>query len=506
MNNAMQLLESMEQIPDTYILDAHAEQSKTAYPRRKRVFVAAVLAAVLALAGCATAIHYVLAESPFTALPKISGEDISYEDIDLTVTDVSPTGIRLNCTIRNEAFPEGDPEDAQNAIAIINGPFYLEKKTTSGWEKLPKRMEDATWEKQEYITGGELELEYSWGVIYGQLDPGTYRLTTTVVEGQPEIAVEFNITVSADVPYAEAIQRCNDATDALLNRESYHVYLSQIQEYGQIPEGGKIADGHDTSYSEFWKSGEDYLELFSREEGQVVDGKMKKDGIKYRLDNETEYDSTTPMAGWSVWPALDDERLAWWAEYYEAENVLFPEGIGVVSDEEITFQRKTGDDESRVETVSFLFDPEGNLKTIVSVATEEQFYAENQSVPVTTTVTVEILDTDDATVSQKIAQQDVDFYREFSWKNDQKEYTPLNVAFRNTMSSPVTSAPEAIALAQKECSVDYTKIVVYRDETAGMWRVEFQIVYGHGGYQNVYLNDDGITQMIANAGARSTAG
>lgn len=506
MKNPMQLLEAMEKIPDTYILDAHAAPSKSALPRKKLVLVAAVLGALLAFGGCAAAIHYVWAESPFTGLPRLSGEEISSDEIDLTVTDVSPTGIRLNCTIRNEAFPGGDPEDAKNAIAIINGPFRLEKETESGWEELPKRMEDATWEKQEFVTGGQLELEYSWGVVYGHLDSGTYRLTTTVVEGQPEIAVEFDIPAPDDMTYAEAIQKCNDATDALLNQEYYHVSLSQIQEYGQIPEGVKIADNHDTSYSEFWKSGEDYLELFSREEGQVVDGKMKKDGIKYQLDNETEYDSATPVAGWSVWPALDDERLAWWAAYYEPDDVLFPEGIGVISDEEITFQRKIRDTENRVETVSFLFDPEGNLKTIVSVATEDRFYAENLSVPVTTTMTIEVLDTDAAAISQKIAQQDVNFYREFSWEKDQKDCTPLNVTFRNTTPNPVTSAPEAIALAQKECSVDYTKIVVYRDEDAGMWRIEFQIVYGHGGYQNVYLSDDGITQMISNAEAKSSAG
>ena len=84
----------------------------------------------------------------------------------------------------------------------------------------------------------------------------------------------------------------------------------------------------------------------------------------------------------------------------------------------------------------------------------------------------------------------------------QKERTPLNVDFQNTEVSSVTNAPEAIAQAVKECNVDYTKIVVYRDEAAGMWRVEFQILYGHGGYQYVYLNNDGITQMIANAGAK----
>ena len=502
MKSAMQLLEAVGQIQDDYIMDAHGEIPKSTSPRKRILLIAAVVAALLALAGCAMAIHYVWAESPFTSLPRLTGEDIHYEDIELTITGVSPTGMSLMCTIRNEAFPEENQDEAQNAIGIINGPFYLEKKTETGWEELPKRIEDATWSKQEYLTGGQLDLGYSWGLVYGRLTPGTYRLTTTVVEGQPEVHVEFNIADSSNLTHAEAIQRCNDAIDAVLNRECYHVYLSQLTEYGDIPEGIRMDDGQNTSYSEFWKSGEDYLELYAREEGHVEDGMMKKDGVKYRLDNETEGDSNTPVAGWSVWPDLDDERLAWWAAYYEPNSAAFPDGIGVISDEEVTFQRKTYDDDNQTETISFRFDDGGNLKKIVSTRVEKRFYAENAFVPVTNTMTIEICDTDSVSISKKITDQDVNFYRDFSWEKDQKERTPLNVDFQNTAVCPVTNAPEAIAQAVKECNVEYTKIVVYRDEAAGMWRVEFQIMYGHIGYQYVYLNNDGITQMIANAGAK----
>ena len=493
MKSAMQLLEAVGQIQDDYIMDAHSDIPKAASQHKRFLLIAAVIAALLALAGCAMAIHYVWAESPFTSLPRLTGEDIHYEDIELTITGVSPTGIRLMCTIRNEAFPEENQDEAENAIEIINGPFYLEKKTDTGWEELPKRIEDATWSKQEFITGGQLDLGYSWGLVYGRLNPGTYRLTTTVVEGQPEVHVEFNIADSSNLTHAEAIQRCNDAIDAVLNRECYHVYLSQLTEYGEIPEGIRMDDGQNTSYSEFWKSGEDYLELYAREEGHVEDGMMKKDGVKYRLDNETEGDSNTPVAGWSVWPDLDDERLAWWAAYYEPNSAAFPDGIGVISDEEVTFQRKTYDDDNQTETVSFRFDDGGNLKKIVSTRVEKRCYAENAFVPVTNTMTIEICDTDSVSISKKITDQDVNFYRDFSWEKDQKERTPLNVDFQNTAVCPVTNAPEAIAQAVKECNVDYTKIVVYRDEAAGMWRVEFQILYGHGGYEYVYMNTDGIT-------------
>lgn len=356
MKNAMMLLDAIGEIQDGYILDAHSDHVKASFPRRRIMLIAAVIAALLALAGCGVAIHYVWAESPFTSLPRLSGEDIRYEDIELTVTGVSPTGISLMCHIQNQGFPQENQDDAEKSIEIINGPFSLERKTDTGWEALPKRIEDATWTKQNYITGGQLDLGYSWGLVYGRLSPGIYRLTTTIVEGQPEVSVEFIIGDTSNLTNGEAIQKCNDAVDAILDREYYHVYLSQLTEYGEIPDGVRMNDGQNTSYSEFWKYDEDYLEFYAREEGQVVDGSMKKDGVKYRLDNETEYDSTTPVAGWSVWPGLDDERLAWWATYYEPEAVAFPEGIGVISDDEITFQRGMNDDENATETVSYRFD------------------------------------------------------------------------------------------------------------------------------------------------------
>lgn len=465
------------------------------------LLVAAILAGILMLAGCGTVVYkLVMAESPFTSLPLLSGEDIAYDDIEVTVTWASPTGISLMCTIDHPAFACENPDNAENAIDIINGPFYLERKTGGGWEELPKRIKDATWSKQTFRTGGKLDLGYYWGTVYGYLEPGTYRLTTTVVEGQPEVQVEFEIEAPKNLSNAEAIQKCNDAVQAILERESYHICLSQQSEYGPVPEGIYLGE-NSTDYSEFWKSGEDYLELFSRgTEGQVVDGSMKKDGVKYRLDNEVEGYSDTPIAGWSVWPDLDDVRLAWWAPFYHPDRVAFPEGVGVIRSDEITFQQTLAEESSKTQTVSYYFDEVGSLERIVSVFVDTQVNGFDATL--TATMTIEVKDTDAAAISQKIAEQDINFYREFSWDKDRKNMTPLDAAFKNTSACPVSSAPEAIAQAVRECTADYTKIVVYRDKTAGMWKVEFQILYGHIGYQYIYMNDDGITQMISEAGSK----
>ena len=143
-----------------------------------------------------------------------------------------------------------------------------------------------------------------------------------------------------------------------------------------------------------------------------------------------------------------------------------------------------------------------NLEKYQSVSVDSVAVDSKDSVTVTGSMTITVEDTDPADISQKIEEQDINFYREFSWSEEQKNITPLSVTFQNTTPSPVTNAPEAIAQAIKECSVEYTKIVVYRDESAGMWKVEFQIFYGHQGYQYIYLNNDGITQMVANGSAR----
>lgn len=475
----------------------HAKVRKLA--PRKIWFIAAILALMLILMGCAAAAYMVWAESPFTALPLLPGDEIAYDDIQIQVMGAAPNGMAMMCSIDNPAFSSENPDESEKSIYIINGPFYLERKTGSGWEKLPKLIEDATWSKQTFRTGGELDLHYSWGGVYGYLDPGTYRITTTVVEGQPEVQVEFEIAAPKNLTNAEAIKKCNDAFQSIANREFYHVYLTQQSEFGPEPEGINVGDNMCVC-EEFWKFGEDYLSLNSKAGGPVNDGWMKKDGVKYRLDNEVEGYSNTPAAGWSVWPDLEDNRLSWWAMYYHPDAITFPEGIGVISDEEITFQLIHQEGETVTQTVSFYFDETGNLKKYQSVKVDTN--VDGFGVTKTYTLTILIQDTDPAVISQKIEEQDINFYRKFNWAEDQKNKTPLNVTFRNTTPSPVTNAPEAIAQAVKECTVDYTKIVVYRDEASGMWKVEFQINYGHLGYQYVYMNNDGITQMVADGVAK----
>lgn len=473
-------------------------------PRLRRLgkpfLVAAILAGMMLLAGCGTVVYRLItAESPLFDLPLLSGEDVNYEDIKLTAKDITPSGLHLYCEIDDEAFPDHRVAESENAIFMLSiAPITLERKTDGGWEALPKKIDDAQWMPDEVLTGGHYDWLVSWSGVYGYLEPGVYRLTTQVIEGLPEASLEFTIEEAEDLTTAQALDKCNRAMQALMDQPYYHTYSSFTGKFGdlsRVPEGVYLDEDLE-SYSEQWKAGADYLELGMRQPGVVIGGMMKKDGIKYQLDNEDENDSTTPIAGWSVWPALEDERLASW-HAYSPEAVSFPEGIGVVSQAQITFQAEV---EGEPSIVSFYFDPEGNLTGTESVRVKKQYNGFDAEM--TYTNHMEVLPANPQEIDAKFAQQNVNFYRPFSWEADRTSLPHLDIPFQNTTPSPVATAPEAIALAMKECAVEYTKIVVYRDEAAGIWKVEFQILYGYQGYQYIYMDNDGMTQMISGLGSK----
>lgn len=90
---------------------------------------------------------------------------------------------------------------------------------------------------------------------------------------------------------------------------------------------------------------------------------------------------------------------------------------------------------------------------------------------------------------------------QFSYMYDLScDYYAKTEGFVNVEVSPVTNSEEAIARAKRELN-EYIVTSVSYDHVERMWRVEFQ-KYGPDGYDYiyVYLNSDGITQMIVYPG------
>ena len=394
------------------------------------------------------------------------GPMFTTENVHLSVGEVTPTSMRVYLTVDRDVYTLGD------VLVRWDGPYTIEKKAGDGWEQLPLKTD--TWKSSSTVATVWDEYDWSvdWSACYGILESGTYRFTTELAEDIGPMSVEFEVPETDNATIA-------DAVESLMNEEAYHISYTYSYDYGspdqytqeQWERVQEAMENAEKDRLEYWKSGDDLL-LFFYHGDRISIGMMYKDGIRYRLDHEGD-DSTNPVIGWSQMPAVDLSRFTDW-NY----ALLRPDFVGEVE-----------------------YGEDGEVKRIVGVREGVAFEGTLDAPYVDTTVW-EVVTTDPAVVAEKFAEQNVNVSRPFSWEEDAANMPAREVEFVNTTVQPVSTVSEVIALAQNECTVEYTKIIVYRDEDAGIWKVEFQMEYGYHGYQYIYLDDEGITQMISGAGSK----
>ena len=106
--------------------------------------------------------------------PECENDDIA---LIMDMRHVTPSG----ATVRFTQY------DDQHKDELIYGEgFYLEKQDEDGWYQLPMIIDDAVFTDEGYVIppGGESEIETEWAWLYGELEPGTYRICKTVWKGQ----------------------------------------------------------------------------------------------------------------------------------------------------------------------------------------------------------------------------------------------------------------------------------------------------------------------------------
>lgn len=462
-----ELFTGLSYIDSKYIAEAETVTEFTAERRltlRRPILLAAVIALLMMLVGCGTALYLTLAEEPWASMPRAEGADVPREDIRVTVNSVCPTGIQLKCDIA------GFGTEETSIIMLQNAPCTLEKQTDAGWEEIPKQMEDPDWTADRMLTDGHEFVQTNWKTVYGYLDVGHYRITLEVIEGHDPIALEFEIT---EEMRTEGLEMAEE----LVSREYWHVRESGYHTFGSlenVPE--EIHDqfrgpfGDEDDVTEFWKYGNDYLCLYY-DEGELEIGMMLKDGVKYSLEREWE-SNDAPIVGWMPWPDLDPDRLSGWNYYFATD--LYQQELTYRTDgtvEQAVFTRTSNDDGG-------------------------------YDVEQTSVITLEFPATTPEEIAQRIAEQNTNVWQAFSWEEDRQKYKSLDVEYVNTSPSPIVTAADALALAEKECTVEATRVKVYRDMKAGIWKIEYQIFYGYNGYQYIYLNDQGLTVMVSGAGSK----
>lgn len=109
-------------------------------------------------------------------------------------------------------------------------------------------------------------------------------------------------------------------------------------------------------------------------------------------------------------------------------------------------------------------------------------------------------DTDQAKINQILGAKDFSYTGSFHYKEDYNYYKDdpglKQSNFVNTERTEVKDAEQAVALAKKECTISYDSIAVAFDADLKIYRISFYKKDWLGGDQNVYINHEGITQLI----------
>ncbi len=91
--------------------------------------------------------------------------------------------------------------------------------------------------------------------------------------------------------------------------------------------------------------------------------------------------------------------------------------------------------------------------------------------------------------------------KDFSYKKDTDTYKVGDpgvnpFGFVNVDVCFIDSPEDAIARAKNECTVKHNVTTVYYDTSTDMWMVLFSTEMVLGGCQSVYMNSNGVTQLI----------
>lgn len=419
----------------------------------------------------------------------------------MSVKESSPTGATLEWWSQ---------DDGTGGKLTTDDSYWLEK--WDGNEYVPlEPVKEAVWQEKVYeIPEGEVPLEFylDWEMIYGQLDTGYYRIGkvfTLTCNGESQTVegyAKFRIFTREMEPYLE---KCRAAFNALLAQESYHIY---IRDYP-----GVYNSSMDYTYlsKELWKSEDNMLmqgKRFLETEGEAVqldsgDGTMLRDGKGYGLEWENG-DVNQPVA---YWQSLDHIKDVSYYDFLLIGIEWYENKIGEVCENgnEIILVGTTYSEEYPYEEYVLTFGEAGNLTGITHYVMPEQNCPEEEKVLYTY---LEVRETPAEEIRRLIASQDVTNPNAFSWAEEHNAYPDAKRSgFVNTTARTGLNSENIAELALRETDLTaddmeamreeryYNKTRVFYDDAAGIWKVEFSCSQ-ESWFQAVYLNDEGITQMV----------
>ena len=352
------------------------------------------------------------------------------------------------------------------------------------------------------VSGSQTDhYQLDWSDSYGELKPGFYRVgryyTVTLNSGETETNVCYAKFRIMDGNFEELLKKCKNAFDALLNGENYHVYATDWMTQ------------HDFTYymtTEVWKNGEDYLSdtrYVNRSNPSTLEarrGAMVRDGSRYDLEWSQD-DVTSAVSGWKANTYLDETNFQLWSfalEWYDARvEDIVQNGNQISIIEKYDFNDLYENTE-----ITLTFDDDGKLIAMTRAYLPTRNCAQKDK---DIDVEVVVRNTSAADIAKTIDNQDLSKPMSFSYADDVAAYPDAQKSgFKNTSTQNITSIEDAIRIASAECTLKthepdgeaYNIVEVLYDSSAKIWKVIFMWSQNTDEPQYIYLNEQGITQMI----------
>lgn len=406
--------------------------------------------------------------------------------------------------------------DGANMVVSTNDEYWLEKKTETGWEKLPL-LAEPEWKESNYVLshGMYTMLAVDWSGLYGELGSGTYRMGKifTRQEGNrrctayAEFEIFHNDTATADE--TAAVEKCFSALEELKAREHIHYKVTTSTK----------------DMEEVWWNGGNYVAerswRWAVEMAEEPGGEpgyeyrtgitVRKDGIGYLGVYERRGDMSSPIDGIEV-ANLQANRNGWelyrfseslYLSSFERGNEVidFSAGDCIISDELVSFH-KYWSDPAEYSKLTFRFDNNGKITKM-----EYETHYDDMSYQ----TAFEIFETSEAEIDAKIKSCMENVHTDsFSWEDAKAEYTDekYNIredGFANTGSVTLSGPADAAVRALREYPgiKDLLGTRVAFDEAANMWRVtlekyaDYQSTYE---YRDIYMDESGVTKLLVYEG------
>ena len=377
-----------------------------------------------------------------------------------------------------------------------NENFWLEKLVDGKWVYVDEQIKETRDQERSVSVSWYQRDRYTldWSDSYGRLEEGFYRVGRYYTVKIPGVGSDTQVCYAKfriyDERQDELITKCRNALTAMWEDERFHLRIFERPRSSE----------YKAFYDEIWKYGGNYLnrrEVLSNDDITVVSGSMLRDGTGYSL-RWMEGDMTKPLSNWSVLDFVDKDHFHLWLinfELYDSKIVGATQDGNTIT----AWMQAEYDTRFDTETMSFTFDEDGNLRSIVRTFIQKDGSSE-------VVASLEVLDTPAEEIKALINSQDVSKPPVFSWEEDKAKYPNAKTSgFVNNKSFPVKSMEDALYLADKECTMPpidaiggdrYNIVEIAYDPDAGIWRVLLKFSQNVEGDQIIYINDDGITVMV----------